>query len=156
MGESLKVATKKITKTGTANSSRSVVDRLDIFAIGVESISAKLDRSNYAAAYSGSNKKIARRIESVYQVADYSEEHFDVTGMLFLRIKANGFEDPILSIDIAITGHFHPKSTLSREDVEQFAGAEARLIFWPYFRELVSDITSRMHVRVITLPVGVS
>jgi preprotein translocase subunit SecB len=149
------VATRKITKTGAPSPSRSLVDKLDLFAIGLDSLSANLDRSNYASAFAEEKKRIKRSIESAYKVTDYSSEHFDVTATLSLRIDAAGFEDPILAVNIAISGHFHPKKPLSREDVEGFADAEARLIFWPYFRQIVSDTTGRMHIGTITLPLVV-
>lgn len=150
---------RKLTKSGTPSPPKSVVDKLDLIAIGLDSLNASLDRSNYATAYGSDNKRITKRIESSYHVSDYSEEHFDITGTLYLRVEADGFGEPILSVDIVVTAHFHPtgvKSTPPREEAEEFAKAEARLIFWPYFRQLVSDTTSRMHVRTITLPLAAS
>lgn len=150
------MATKKLTKPGMPSSSKSLVDKVDLFAIGLDSMNANLDRANYAIAYGEDNKRITRHIESGYRVSDYSEEHFDITGTLFLRIEANGFKDPILSLDVAVTGHFHPKTKLSRQEAESFALSDARLIIWPYFRQIVSDTTSRMHIGTITLPLSVS
>lgn len=150
------MTTRKIIKRGTPSPSNSVVERVELFAIGLDSLNANLDRSNYADAYGEDNTKITRRIQSVYRVAEYSEEHFDVSATVHLRIEAKGFKDPILSIDATVTGHFHPKKSLSRNDAESFADAEARLIFWPYIRQLVSDTTARMHVRTVTLPLVVS
>jgi preprotein translocase subunit SecB len=129
---------------------------VDLFAIGLDALNANLDRSNYALAYAEDKKRIKRSVESTYNVTDYSDEHFDVTGKLFLRVEAAGFQNPILSLDIAVTGHFHPKRTVSRDEAGRFARAEARLIFWPYFRQIVSDTTGRMHVGAITLPLAVS
>ena len=149
------MATRKLTKTGTPSTSKSLVDRLDLFAIGLDSLSASLDRSNYASANPEGKKRVTRSMESTYMVSDYSKEHFDVTATLSLRIEAVGIENPILALNMAVTGHFHPKKTLSLEDAELFANAEARLIFWPYFRQIVSDTTGRMHIPPITLPLAV-
>jgi preprotein translocase subunit SecB len=118
-------------------------------------LSANLDRSNYANAYAEDKKRITRSIESTYRVTDYSNEHFDVRATLSLRVDAVGFENSILALEIAVSGHFHPKKALSREETEEFAGAEARLIFWPYLRQIVSDTTGRMHIGTITLPLAV-
>lgn len=149
------MASKKLTKSGILSPSRSLVDRVDLFAVGLDSLTANLDRSNYASAYAEDKRRVKRSIRSAYQVTDYSREHFDVTATLSLRVDAVEFEKPILAIEIAVTGHFHPKKTLSRIDAEEFAGAEARLIFWPYLRQIVSDTTSRMHIGTITLPLTV-
>lgn len=128
--------------------------------MGLDSLSANLDRANYASAYAEDNQRsITRRVESKYRVSDFSGEHFDVTGNLFLRVEASGFKDPILAIDIVITGHFHsktPKTKVSRAEADRFAAEEARLILWPYFRQLVSDTSGRMHIGTITLPLAVS
>ena len=149
------MATKKLTKPGALSPSKSLVDRLDLFAIGLDSINAKLDRSNYASAYAEDKRKITRSVESTYKVTGYSKGHFDVTAALSLRVEAVGLKNSILAIDIAVTGHFHPKKTVSRLEAEEFAGAEARLIFWPYLRQVISDTTGRMHIGIITLPLTV-
>lgn len=149
--------TKKSTRRGTLPSTtKPLVDQVELFAIGVDSLNAKVDRTNYSDAYAEDNKEILRRIDSTCRVSDYSPEHFDIAASLYLRVEAKGFKDPILFIDTTISGHFHPKTTLSREDAEKFAAGEARLIFWPYFRQLVSDTTARMHVATITLPLAAS
>jgi preprotein translocase subunit SecB len=148
------VPKKKSTKVGLANA-QSLVDKLDLFAIGVDSLKANLDRSNYATAYADNKKRIARSVNTTCKVTDFSEEHFDVTATLSLRVKATRFEEPVLAIDIALSGHFHPKQTVTREEAEAFAEAEARLIFWPYLRQIVSDTTARMHIGTITLPIVV-
>lgn len=147
---------KKPTKSGVQSESKSLVDRLDLFAIGLDSLSANLDRSNYSRAHSDKDRRITRRLESVYRVSSYGKKHFDITATLFLRFEVDGLENPILSLDIAVSGHFHPKTTLSRTEVERFANAEARLIFWPYFRQIASDTTGRMHIVPVTLPLAVS
>lgn len=143
---------KKLTKSGAREKSHSLVDRLSLFAIGLDSLNAKLDRNNYAAAHAKDGKQVTRRFESKYAVTNYGKKHFDITGVLLLRLEAAGFNDPILSLDVVITGHFHPKAALSRPEAQKFAGAEARLIFWPFFRQVVVDTTARMHIGTITLP----
>jgi preprotein translocase subunit SecB len=132
------------------------VGRVDLFAIGLDDLRASLDRSKYADAYGEDNRRIVRRVQSVYRVSEYSKEHCDISATLYLRIEASGFEDPVLAIDVTITGHFHPKGSFSRAEAEQFAKTEARLIFWPYLRELVSDVTGRMHISTVTLPLAAS
>jgi preprotein translocase subunit SecB len=149
------VATKRITKSGTIRSSKPLVDKVEIFAIGLDHIGATLDRSGYAAAYDRSKPKLSRSIRSDYKIADYSDEHFDIAATLLLRVEAGGFEDPLVSIDVTLEGHFHPKGKVSREEAEAFASGEARLVFWPYFRQIVFDTTARMHIQPITLPLVV-
>jgi preprotein translocase subunit SecB len=151
------MATKKLTKIGSPSSPESLIDRLDLYAIGLDSLEANLDRSEYSSVYADKKARISRRIESTYKLADYSEDHFDITGTLSLRVEASGLSHPILSLDTSFTGHFHPKKrAFSRGEAEQFAEAEVRLIFWPYFRQIVADTTARMHIRIITLPLAVS
>jgi preprotein translocase subunit SecB len=133
-----------------------LVDKLDLYAIGLDSLNANLDRSKYASAYAEGKKHLKRSVESLYEVTEYSKEHFDVTAALSLRINASGFKNPVLALDIRVSGHFHPKKNLSREEADEFAGAEAKLVFWPYLRQIVSDTTARMHIGTITLPLIVS
>lgn len=146
------MTTKKRTQIGAHGHSNSLVDKLDIFAIGLDSMNARVDRPSYANAYAEDKKQITRRISSDYKVTDFSKEHFDVTAILSLRVESACVQDPLLELDIAVSGHFHPKKALSKDEAVEFASVEARLIFWPYFRQLVSDTTGRMHIGIITLP----
>jgi len=149
------VVTKKRTRSGMIRSSKSPVDRLDLYAIGLDSLNANLERYNYASAHSEDAKSVKRRIKSTYKVSDYSKEHLDITGTLNLEVEAKGYDKPILSLVVVLTGHFHPKNGVTRKEAEDFAEAEATLVFWPYFRQIVSDTTARMHIGAITLPLAV-
>ncbi len=84
------MATKKLTKIGAPSPPKSLVDKLDLFAIGLDFLSAILDRSNYASSYAADKKRIKRSVETTYKVTDYSKEHFDVTATLSLRVEAAG------------------------------------------------------------------
>lgn len=149
------MATKRTTESGATRSSKPLVDKVEIFAIGLDHINAALDRAGYAAGQGADRPKVNRRIRSEYKIADYTKEHFDIAASLFLRVEVEGSEDPVISIDVTYTGHFHPKGGVSREEAEAFASGEARLVFWPYFRQTIFDTTARMHVPPITLPLVV-
>jgi len=148
------VAPKKTTKagTGTAHAPKSLVDKLDIFAIALDSLRTSLDRAEYWNANGEGEPSTMRRIRSEYKVTEFDKGHIDIEATLYLRVIAEGREDALLSIDATYSAHFHPKSPVSRKEAEEFAAGEARLVFWPYFRQIVADTTARMHIPPLTIP----
>jgi hypothetical protein len=149
------VAPKKTTKAG-AHAPKSLVDKLDIFAIALDSLRASLDRAEFWSVNGEGESSTRRRIRSEYKVTDFDEGHLDIEATFHFRVTAEGREDALLSIDATYSAHFHPKSPVSRKEADEFAAGEARLIFWPYFRQIVSDTTARMHIPPVTLPFVVS
>jgi len=150
------VAPKKTTKAGVAHAPKSLVDKLDIFAIALDSLRASLDRAEFWNANGEEESSTRRRIRSEYKVTDFDDGHLDIEATFYFRAIAEGREDALLSIDATYSAHFHPKSPVSRKEADEFADREARLIFWPYFRQIVSDTTARMHIPPVTLPFVVS
>lgn len=144
-------------KKNTASKYQKFLTKLKLIAIGLDSISAQVDRAVYAHAHSEHRDKIVREIESDYTVENFGKDHFNVVAEFNLSLSL-GTEDggvSLLTIQAKISGHFHAAHPVSKDAADQFARAEARLLFWPYFRQYVSDMTGRMHVLPITIPLTI-
>lgn len=147
---------KKITKSGKIKTDYSqFLSEVEIYALALDSVSAKVDRDAYFLAYSSPNPKATREIESHFKLLEFGHDHLDVRATFTLRVKNEEGEE-LLWIHALYTAHFHTiNSLVTQESAERFARTEARLIFWPYFRQLVADTTSKMYIRPITIPLTV-
>lgn len=138
---------------GTKTRYKTFLKNVDLYAIGLESISANLQRQLYFDAFSKEKSEITNHISTNFSVSDYSNDHFDITGAFEFQMKNDQSADAILKVNISFSAHFHPtEGEFDREDVGKFAQSEARLLFWPYFRQALSDVTGRMYIRPVTIP----
>ena len=81
------------------------------------------------------------------------DEHFDVKTTLELEIKKEEASKPLLRFSATYDLHFHADG-VTKQNVDRFVKSDVRLLIWPYLRELVSSMSSRMHIPPILLPVG--
>jgi len=166
------MAKKLTTKTGTETGYKQFLHHVNLYALGLDSMSADIKRESYAIAHAENASEVVRLIESQFELIEFTQEHFDVRATFCLRVKLEGAtsktlsqpppapgsvalsaSDELLCIRTSFTAHFHcKKSVAGKSHADRFAQSEARLIFWPYFRQTVSDTTARMSIRPITVP----
>jgi len=147
--------TRKLsTKTGTENDYKQFLNNVEIYALGLDSISAEIKREAYAIATADKAAEVIREIKSHFKLIEVGEEFFDVRAAFTVRVKQQNEE--LLLIRASFTAHFHIKKGMPVEKhASKFAQLEARLIFWPYFRQIVADTTARMHIRPLIIPLTV-
>lgn len=131
----------------------------DDFLAGVEPVIMGMDSHNCSLnrrVYWSLAKKDGRRVlSSKYSISDIADDHFDVEAVFSLSLEpADDSGNAIvaaLKIECVYTGHFHAKAPLNKAFVERFA-EESWVVFWPYFRQFVSDTTARMAIPPVTVP----
>ena len=126
-------------------------DGVTLYALGMDELATKLDREAYKTAHSESSSEIVREIKVTMSVVDASDEHFDVAGKFDLSVNTKAGET-LLSLSVVMSAHFHTDEEVPVDFAKDFANTEGRLIFWPYFRQTVSDVSSRMYIAPITVP----
>jgi preprotein translocase subunit SecB len=142
---------KKSTKPGTEAGYNEFLKDIEVYALGLDSISAELKREAYGIAHADSATEVTREIKSSFKIIEADQDHFDVGAAFTLQVSKKNEE--LLVIRAYYTAHFHAEKTAFIEKYAgRFAELEARLIFWPYFRQAVSDITARMYIRPVTIP----
>jgi hypothetical protein len=124
-----------------------------LYSLALNEMSAKLDRDMYWGLRKKSDSLI-REIETDYKPVDVKEDHFDIEAKLVLTIAPKLTKSTILRIACTYSAHFHASVGCSGQAAERFAESEARIIIWPYFRQLVSDVTGRMYIPPITIPLA--
>ncbi len=60
---------------------------------------------------------------------------------------------PSMQLATTFDLHFHAEG-ITKALVDTFSNAEFRFIVWPYFREYVSDVSSRMYIPPIIIPLS--
>jgi len=123
-----------------------------LVALALANCSASLDRGPYIEQ--SARAKSTRHISADYELDEVRKNAFDVAAGFKLAVTNKANTSKPLTIECRFLGHFHCKPEASRELQERFAQSEARLIFWPYFRELVSDLTAKMYIQPILVPLS--
>jgi preprotein translocase subunit SecB len=87
-----------------------------------------------------------------HTVLSHDDDNFVIAAKFELSQKEKGTELPAVSIRTVFSAKFDLSKKASREAVEAFAGLEARLVFFPYIRQFISDLSYRMSIDTILLP----
>lgn len=99
-----------------------------------------------------------RAVSARYSSGGVSGTCFDVLGNFEFAIRLQEETGVSFALRIVCTflGHFHRNVDEEPEtsDVETFAREDAWVMFWPYFRQFVSDTTARMSIPPETLPLA--
>jgi preprotein translocase subunit SecB len=83
----------------------------------------------------------------------FHDDDYFVVGFDFELIQRPINSDvKIVTINATFSGRFDLTAKASEEYIRAFANLEARLIFFPYVRHFVSDLTYRMSIDPIVLP----
>jgi len=65
-------------------------------------------------------------------------------------------EKPVCDIHLSIEGRFNPvvdPASVEAEKLERFKSQDALVLFWPYLRQILHDVTDRMRLRIPPLPI---
>ncbi len=92
------------------------------------------------------------------ELSSTEEEENDEEFALLVTFKA-GFpldEKPSCDIEISIEGIFHMLEGVEKlkpEEIKQFMSKDAIVLFWPYLRQNLHDITQKMRLGMTPLPI---
>jgi preprotein translocase subunit SecB len=112
-----------------------------------------LDRGLYFAP--DRTAKNVRTILADYKLGDVRKDYFDVSARFRLTVEDKAKALTALAIECEFAGHFHcGASELPHEFADRFTQSELRVILWPYFREFVNDITGRMSIPPVLIPLA--
>ena len=129
------------------------LEHLEPTILGLDSSTFALNRDVY-----WSRPKNARRVlSSKYSLAHVDKDYFDVQASLGVVLQWSEGDGPLvqaLRIDCVFTGHFHAAAPLAQENAQKFTDRDSWLVFWPFFRQFVSDTTARMAIPPIVVPMA--
>lgn len=144
------MATKKKSSSVT-DEYAAFLRKLRLTGLGLDKASASLDREALAKAQQDS-QKLTLQLNLNESVRPSREGPFVVIMNFELSQKSATGTNALLTITGTYSGLFSCEGSPKKELLERFSGAEARLVFWPYIRQHISDLTSRMSINTILLP----
>ena len=100
-------------------------------------------------------------MEIAQRLLSLKDNHFDGEVRFRLRLASDEQSDvePSLVVECAYEAHFHfhPASDqVDRDYVQRFVQSELPFVLLPYARHFVSDMTSRMQIGTIILPLRIN
>ncbi len=127
------------------------VRKLRLTGLGLDNASASLDREALAKAQQAP-QEVTLQLNLNESIGPSSEGHFVVIMNFELIQKSATETNALLTIQGSYSGLYSCEGSPKRELLERFSNGEARLVFWPYIRQHISDLTSRMSISTILLP----
>jgi len=85
-------------------------------------------------------------------VLEYNRDYFIVAAEFDLTQRSKDSDEAVVSIAATFSAKFSLTAPANEDLIKGFAALEARLIFFPYLRHFVSDISYRMSIDTIVLP----
>jgi hypothetical protein len=129
------------------------VQRLRLSGMGLESASASVRRIDWTAAIQNQSE-IERQMELKDNILAIQDGSFVLAISFDLKQQTKTSEDPLVEISGSYSALFVHEGTPNEEFVRRFASREARIIFWPYIRQHIADVSARMSVQNILLPLS--
>lgn len=147
-----------MTKRKLANSAKpdtyeSFLRSVRLVAIGLQDCHCHLDRLDYMRVFRDRETGLTR-INAEYDLTDRGDGSFDACGKFSFRIENRKTKQAVLSLDCRYESHFHADFDRASDFPKRFVENEMRLILWPYFREFTSNLTSKMAIRPIVIPLS--
>lgn len=137
----------------TGRTSRAAFDKnVELIGMGIKASSSQLDRSGYFQLRRTRPKDEVRSISLNVHLEKHTDIAFDGIIAYTLKIEDKTKKASPARIECAYQAHFHAPKGFKREDAEGFVREYLAIISWPYFREFVSDISAKMAIGPLTLP----
>lgn len=124
--------------------------------LGLTRCEATIDRQAFWRLFDPPKKEVDRLLHSECRIGAIRPDYFDLTATCTLEVRAQGAKNAPLRVHGEFEVHFHGRQPVNAALVGRFAGAEARLFMWPYFREFISATMGRMSVPPFLIPMSYS
>jgi len=82
------------------------------------------------------------------------KDYFEAEAKVIVKLGSEGEAKPSVQIEATFQMHIHAGRPIVRAFVDRFADSEVRILIWPYFREYVSNVTGRMYIPPVILPMA--
>jgi preprotein translocase subunit SecB len=122
---------------------------LDMYYLALSEASCKINREAFWEK--DSEHRIAYNLKS--KPVCVESKSFDVRCVFTLAMTGEKSKSPVVNVVAEFDVSFH-SSKPKKEFVEEFCKSEIRLLVIPYCREFVTDLTARMHIPPLILPLS--
>jgi preprotein translocase subunit SecB len=123
---------------------------LELYMIALTESWFKINRDDYWKDRE-TERNTTYKVEA--KPTEIGDEYFEIRCTLTLDVKAEKEKTPVVHIVASYDLHLH-SSAISKDYVHKFCQADVLLLVIPYFREFVTDITGKMYIPPIVLPLS--
>lgn len=124
-----------------------ILAQVELKEIALEECSAKIRKDRIAKSL-----KISIKDKISYKREEGSDNHIWITHGYEVIASSDSKRDFALKITCLFSVAYSAKVPLGEPFLDIFMNRSARMHTWPYFRELVQNLTQRMNVPPLTLP----
>lgn len=121
---------------------------LELVTIALTKCSLSIDRPAFAQA---EGIVLSAELDCEAEIVDV--DAFEITASLTVDLTEKESNSVVGSIQATYQLHFHTKGA-KKATINAFAKSDVRLMVWPYFRELITSLSSRMLIPPIILPIS--
>jgi preprotein translocase subunit SecB len=124
------------------------IKSLKLNVISLKESACEIDRKAY---WEHKERNITYKLTA--ESLEIEEDYFDVRAKVEVVMTGGKTKAPTPLIKISATYdlHFHAE-LIPKPLLQRFCNSDVRLIVWPYFREYVSDVSARMYIPPMILP----
>src|SRR5579864_7683878 len=123
---------------------------LELVSLALKSCSANINSDDFFRAWQ-KEKHLTRKYHAQYALTEQAKKYFDCEGQIDVAV-ADSKDQQLLTVQCVYLVHMHAKDDFSKVHAERFVQSELKLIVVPYARQLVTDLTARMSVPPIVIP----
>jgi preprotein translocase subunit SecB len=144
---------RNIKSADNGNTYENFLKDLSIIELRLVSSSSRFDAAADAKIRSSKTPEPVRRLlKADYRLGDVGNDFFDALVKFEFMIEGKKTKAKPVLIECCFEGHFHNKSPIDKKMADRFTELDFRLIVWPYLREFVHDVTSRMSIPPVVIP----
>ena len=146
--------TTSIKKSSSTEVYSLFIEGVHLLGIALESSSINIQRNKFLETVSR-GEVITNEISAEHKISSFVEKEIrklQITFRCKVEFKHESDKEPLLTIACTHTVNFQLDKFPTKSNLERFAMREANLVHWPYFRLFVSDISSRMSIPPLVIP----
>jgi preprotein translocase subunit SecB len=122
-------------------------------ALGLDKSQVYIDREKLSDALGNSEQEpLGISLRAGHKLISKTASNFIIQANYKLQLTATLDSIEVGEISCVFSASFLSEASCSSECYSRFARIEARLVFWPYIRHFINDITYRMSIPPILLP----
>lgn len=138
-----KLSSKKV----SPNQYEKALQGVELESLVLDECSAKLKREKLLSSAS-----LNVLVSDEQALKDQSEQRFIIEQKYKLIVKPSGERTHVLQVTATFILTYTLSSKVPRDFLKIFSEGNVHLNSWPYFRELVQNLTQRMGIRPLTVP----
>ncbi|HEY7160251.1 MAG TPA: hypothetical protein VH815_03285 [Acidobacteriota bacterium] len=145
---------KSHTRTNKKVDYQNFLKHLSLVDLGLIESSSKFLPDDYMKLRSEKSERATISIGAEYDLKEAKERYFEVVAKFKLNIVGTKTKTHPVSIECSFLAHFHTKESVVKDLAERFTNIDFKIIAWPYFRQFIHDVTARMSIPPLLIPLS--